>query len=128
MQRRLKRLLLARCVARVFLPTVTSLSLHNRAAAMGQMSPTWDSVSPFVIAEPHDWCVCVCERQRGAERERGQESECMQERAGENSLVREGVWGWFKERALLLGVIKIAIRAWKNHSLPHHICTELGKK
>ncbi len=49
------------------------------------MSPTWDSASPFVIAEPDDWCVCEKEREREIGQER--ESESMQERAGENILV-----------------------------------------
>lgn len=48
--------------------TVTTLSTYDWAAARGQMSPTWDSASPFVIAEPHD--VCVWEKKKESERER----------------------------------------------------------
>lgn len=51
------------------------------------MSPTWDSASPFVIAEPDDWCVCVCETERGREIGQQCESESMQERTGEKILV-----------------------------------------
>lgn len=34
---------------------------------MGQMSPTWDSVSPFVIAELDDFCVCEREQETTGE-------------------------------------------------------------
>ena len=53
--------------------TVSTLSIHDWAAARGQMSPTWNSASPFVIAVPDDWCVCVCVTVREREREIGQE-------------------------------------------------------
>lgn len=54
----------------VSLLTITTLSIHAWAAARGQMSPTWDFPSPFVIVQPDDWCVCLCVCERAGDGER----------------------------------------------------------
>lgn len=100
--------------------TITTFSVYDWAAARGQMSVTWDSASPFVIAEPDDWCVCLREREREKQGKRG-ESESNYAREGwrEYSCVydwfSEGVWGdreWVRDRSLL-GAIKIATTTWE---------------
>lgn len=50
--------------------TVTALSIYDWASSRGQMSPTWDSASPFVIAEPDDWCMCMCVKEKEGEGEK----------------------------------------------------------
>lgn len=83
---------------------LSPLSLYTSGLRQrGQMSLSWDSASPFVIAEPDDWSVC--------EKERGES-----ERAGGHSVCdwfSEGVWGdqeWVRSR---LGSIKIATTTWE---------------
>lgn len=44
------------------------LSIYNWAAATGQMSPSRDSASPFVIAELDDCCACLYEREKQGKR------------------------------------------------------------
>lgn len=99
-------------------------SLHIRLGFFTWVKchPLGISASPFVIAEPDDWCVCMYVKEKERERNRTREGIWVYAREGwgEDSCVydwfSEGVWedrGWVRDRSPLLGVIKIAITAWE---------------